>query len=132
MKLFLLLMFSSNFCYALDPIISYSESIYQKVNALSEVCTTGKTIASGQTIGIHSIRLNGADPDSYIIIVFDRGGGSEKIFSSTAGDVDIKLDLSDTVNQVTGDGTKKLKVCIINDKTVQSPIVGGAYEAVNL
>lgn len=132
MKYFLLFFLYINTAHCLDPLISYSESKYQKVDSITEVCSTGKVISNSETIGIYSIRLNGSDTESYVYLVFDKGGGSEKIFASSTGNVDIKLDLSDTENQVTGDGVKKIQVCLVNDKTVESPIIGGAYEAVKL
>jgi len=131
----MILLFALSLLADLSPHISQSESIYQSVDAgppTQVVCTTGSVIPNGQKIGVYSIILNGDDPGTSVMVVYDRNGGSEKIFRSTAGDVDSKLEVHDPINQVTGDGVKKLQVCILNDKTVESPIVGGAYEVVDL
>lgn len=115
----------------ISPRIDYSESHYKSAPASDTDCSTGSVIPSSQKIVVHTIRANGVS-DTTVIIVFDKDGGSEKIFTATTGDIDLSLDSTDTNNQITGDGTKKLQVCIINDRTVPSPIVGGAYEAVKI
>ena len=51
---------------------------------------------------------------------------------STTGDVLSHPEIASSVFQVTGDGVKKIQVCVVNDKTVTTPIVGGLYEAVIL
>jgi len=113
----------------ISPRIDYSESFYKSVAASTTECSTGSVIADGKDIAVHLIRLNGAI-DAHVMIVFDKDGAGEKIFSSTSGDINITIDTSDTNSQMTGDGVKKLQVCVINDKTVPSPIIGGAYESV--
>jgi len=129
---FLIILFLFSDAWALDPKIDYSESYYTQVAATSEDCSTGVVIPNGQKIAVHTIRTDGVSSDVYTMVVFDRGGGSEKIFSSSTNHVDTKMDTTDVENQITGDGVKKLQVCIVNDKTVQSIVVGGAYECVKL
>ena len=115
-----------------SAIINHSEMNYKKVGASTVDESTGVVIPNGQTIAMTRIRANGADPDVYVLVVYDYSGGSEKIFTSTRGDVDLLLDPSNPDNQITGDGVKILKIVIVNDKSILSPIVGGSFEATNI
>lgn len=108
--------------------VDYSESKYVQVSANSVDNDGGTTIPSGQMVAVTRVRANGIDPNIYVSIVFDYGGASEKIISSTRGDVDSHLDPNLWSNQVIGDGAKKIKVIIVNDSNTESPVVGGAYE----
>ena len=112
-----------------QAIISYSESLYEKVGAGEESSSDGAVIPNNEIISITRFRANGADPTAYVLLAWDWGGGDEKIFASTKGDVDLLFDSSNTDNQMTGDGVKKLQIIITNDNSTESPVIGGAYEA---
>lgn len=110
------------------PPIDFSELKFKKV-AASEIDETGcVVIPNGQKIAMYRIRMDG-DPETSVRIVWDHDGGAEKIFGSTEGDVDSILDVDDTVNQITGDGTKKMCVIIENNSPSQSEVRGGSWEA---
>jgi hypothetical protein len=114
------------------PVIAYSELKYKSVAALTTDTTGGITIPNGEVIALHRLRAAGVDPDVYVLLAWDWGGGSEKIFASTRGDIDTLFDTSQAANQVTGDGSKKIKIVIVNDSLLASPIVGGSIELVKV
>ena len=117
---------------SLEPKISYSESKYKSVAASTTDSGGGVTPTNGELICIHRFIASGADPEAYVSLVWDYQGAGEKIFASTKGDVDIRFDCADTINQVTGDGSKMLKVIITNDDTNATPVIGGMYEVITL
>ena len=108
--------------------INYTEMHYKKVTATTEDTSTGTVIPDGETIYVSRLRSNGASDKAYVVLIYDNGGPSEKIFSSSKGDIDIIFDSTNPDNQITGNGTAKLQLCLINDDTALSPIIGGAYE----
>ena len=109
--------------------IDYSQTKYAAVDASTTDDAGGVVITNGQTISIFKVRGNGSDPNAYFILAWDWGGAAEKILASTRGDIDLTLDPSNTNNQVTGNGTKKLSIILVNDSVVTSQIIGGAWEA---
>ena len=109
--------------------IDYSQTKYAAVDASTTDDAGGVVITNGQTIAIFKVRGNGSDPNAYFILAWDWGGAAEKILASTRGDIDLTLDPSNTNNQVTGNGTKKLSIILVNDSVVTSQIIGGGWEA---
>jgi len=119
-----------------NPIISYSETKYKKVSGSTTDSTDGKTVTNGQKITVWKFRANGADngsnPHAYVRLVWDHGGAAETIISSTKGDIEVLFDTTNLDNQFTGDGTKKMSIIIENNNTSESPVIGGAFELVNI
>lgn len=111
------------------PVSDYSELKYVQVPANSTDSTGGVIIPNGQKVSVYKIRLNGSDSDSYAKLVWDHGGGAEKVFISTKGDVDTTNDLNDTLFHITGDGVKSLKIILENNTGSQSPDIGGTWSA---
>ena len=107
----------------------YSESKYKKVASANVDTSGGVVIPSGQVIGITRVIANGADPQAYTMIVFAYGTGSEKIIAASKGEFLATLDPKLAMNQVTGDNVNKLQIVIVNDNLVETPVIGGSYEA---
>lgn len=114
------------------PIIEHGEIFYKSAPALSEELSPGITPDNGQELFVYRFRANGADPSSYVILVWDHGGEDEKVFCSTKGDIDLFFDSSNHDYHILGDGVKKLQIVIENNNTSASPIIGGAVELVGL
>lgn len=114
------------------PRIKYSESYYKNVDSNSDDFSTGVIPIEGEKIGIHRFIASGADPSCYVVLVWDFGGASQKIFASTKGDIDITFDSSIHDMHITGDGVKKLQIMIKNDNDSASPIIGGRFEAIEV
>ena len=112
--------------------IDYSETKYKSVSGLTTDTAGGITVPNGEVVSITRFRANGADPSIYVVLCWDYDGAAEKIFASTKGDIDLLLDPASPENQVTGDGTKKIQIVIINDTSTQSAIVGGSVEVTKL
>lgn len=115
----------------------FGKSDYNQTKYLSVAGSTtnddgGVVIPNGEKVGVFRFRANGSDPTAYVCLAWDWGGDSEKIFTSTKGDIDIYMDVSSDINTVTGNGVKKLCVVIINDGMLASPIVGGSFDAVKI
>lgn len=118
--------------YKLYPRIDYAETFYRKVEATTELESTGITIPDGETVGIYRIRGNGCDPSAYVALVWDHEGENEKVFVSTKGDIDTTLDPTLEINQLTGDGTTKLILLLTNNNSTESPYIGGSFELVKV
>ena len=113
-------------------IVDYTENKYLQVAATSVDTTGGTVIPNGETIFVSSLRLNGADPEAYVMLTWDWGGGSQKIIASTRGDI-VLTPLSTNINaQFTGDGSKKIQIIIDNNNSTQTPFIGGEYELTKL
>lgn len=117
---------------SLRPRIAFDERFYRKIDALSELTSTGFVVPNGESYGIYHFRANGSDPSCYVVLAFDYGGTSEDIFASTKGDISIiNQDFCDC-NVITGDGVKKLQIVLINNSDAQSPYIGGYVELVKI
>ena len=116
----------------IEPIIAGHESIYKSVAAATLDVSTGVVVPNGETWAVYRFTANGADPNAYDYLVWDKDGGGEKIFSSTKGDIDRMFDSSLSDNQITGDGSKKLQIVIDNNNIIATPVVGGSFEAVKV
>lgn len=112
--------------------VAYSEIKYKKVSANTTDTTGGITVPNTEVCAVVRFRANGADPSCYVSLIWDYGGGSEKVICSTKGDVDIVFDSSISDYQFTGNGSKKMSIVIFNDNSAQSPIVGGSWEGVKI
>lgn len=108
--------------------IDYSESKYLGVSSLSTDTSGGTVFPNNQIVVISRFRANGVAPDQYVRLVWDDGGANEKIFCSTRGDVDLYFDTSNPDMRITGDGSKSLKIILVNAGSSLSPVFGGAYE----
>jgi hypothetical protein len=111
-----------------DHKIDYSEDNYKSVAASTRDVSTGVTIPNNEKIAVARVWLNGADPDAYVYLVWDDGGGAEKIIISSKGDIDHEYDLTNSDVQFTGNGTKKMQLIIDNNDTNATPIIGGGFE----
>lgn len=116
----------------LKPILSNTECKYKKVAALTTDTAGGFTVPNGETHAVHRFTGVGAEPSAFTYIVWDRGGGGEKVFISTKGEVDVYFDASNSQFQVTGDGVKKLEIVIENSLATMSPYIGGCLETIKL
>lgn len=114
------------------PIIKYTDLYYDNVDALSEERSDGIIPENGEEIAVYRFRANGADPSAYVAMIWDRGGTEETILASTKGDIDIILDVENENYHFTGDGLKKLQICIINNGLSASPIIGGCVETIEV
>lgn len=112
--------------------IDYRQSKVVAVAALTNDTAGGTVIPNGEKVGIARVDINGADPTVYAMVVWDYGGGAEKIFISTVQRADVSFDVSDPYYQVIGDGVKAIKVVILNNTLTLSPIIGGTVEMVKL
>jgi len=112
--------------------VDYTQRKYKQVSSLTIDTEGGVVLADGETVGINRFTGSGAEPDVYVALAFAWGTGSEKIISSSRGDVDSMFDISLLDNQVTGDGVNKLQIVLINNTNVASPVVGGYFEAVKV
>lgn len=110
----------------------YSESKYKQVPLSTTDTDGGIEVPNGALVGVQWFTANGASPDAYVILAFDWGGANEKIFGSTRGDIDGAVDPHDPVNQFTGITGKKIKLILVNDAGVQSPMIGGKYQLVKV
>lgn len=108
--------------------IAYAETFYETVSALNESSSPGVTIPNNEIVAISRFRANGSDPDVYAMLIWDYGGGSEKIIASTKGDIDITFDTSNPDIQFTGNGSKKLIILLVNNGLSLSPVIGGSME----
>ena len=129
---FMILTISLVFLLGVAPRIKYSETKYMKVSANTTDSSGGTVIPNGEHISVYRFRANGADPSAYVILAWDYGGAAEKIFASTKGDIDIYFDVSIDDHHLTGDGSKKLQIIIVNDNSTETPTIGGQYETVQL
>ena len=132
MRFFLLVVFPFLLGVHLDPALSGTECKYKTVAASTTDSSEGVVVPNGETWGVYGWQANGADPSAYVTLVWDYGGAQEKIFSSTKGDVHIHFDVAVEEYQVTGNGSRKFLVLIINDNTSETPIIGGCMELVKL
>lgn len=110
----------------------YSDLLYRKVSANSDEFSSGIVIPNNKKVGLYRYRANGADPNAYVFLVWDYGGTNEKIFSSTKGDIDLYFDFNNSNYQITGNGTSKLQIGLINDNDSISPIIGGQIECIGV
>ena len=118
---------------SITPKIEYAESKFAQVPGTDSVSTDGIVVPDGQTIAIHRFVTGAiASPEVYVQVGFDIGGASEKIFFSMRTDAEIHFDPTLSMNQVTGDGVKKIQMRIVNDGVTSSPGSGGFYEAINV
>ena len=108
--------------------ICYTDSLYKIVLPETIDLSTGVIIPNGQTIAITRFRANGFSIEAYVFLVYDYGGNSERIFSSTKGDIDIIFDTTNINTQIIGDGIAKLQIALVNNSLTDSPIIGGAFE----
>jgi len=106
----------------------YSDILYKEVASESEDASTGVVIPNGQTVAVTRFKGNGLDPTAYVMCVFDRGGGSEKILGVIKGEDDVTYDPALNYTEVTGDGSALLQVILVNNNT-QSAAIGGLFEA---
>jgi hypothetical protein len=67
-----------------------------------------------------------------VVVAWDWGGGSQSIILSSKGDEERNYDVSCSLCQFTGDGSKKIQIIIINNNQTQSPYVGGEVRLVKL
>jgi hypothetical protein len=103
----------------------YKDLFYKKVAALSDELSTGIIIPNSEKVGLYRFRANGSDPSAYVVLVWDLNGDTEKIFVSTKGDVDLFFDVNNEAYQITGNGTKKFNILLINNGVTESPHIGG-------
>ena len=114
----------------MNAVIDFSEIHYEKVPGTTTKKSTGIVPADGQKVVVTKIRLSGSgDPKAYSQLIWDHGGGAEKVLASTRGDVEYAIDSSNSDFHITGDAVKKLQIVIENEDGTQSPMVGGSYEA---
>lgn len=116
----------------LEPIIKYAERYYKSVSALDTDFSTGIIPANGEKIAIYNFRANGSEPTCYVALVWDYNGDEETFIASTKGDIDISFDCCESINQFTGDGSKKMQIMISNENITASPIIGGAFECIEV
>lgn len=109
-----------------------SESKYKRVNGSTTDVTGGITLSNGVTYAVQRFIATGVDPSVNVSLIYCYGTGSERVFSSTKGDVNVVFDERLATSQVTGNGTCKLQVIIINTALSQSSYVGGFFEAKEL
>ena len=108
---------------------NYSETKFVQANANSTDTSGGVVIPNGKVIALTKVRLTGADPSCYSMLVFDWGGDDEKIFMSTKDTFVDEFNICCGEYQITGDGSAKLAIIIENNNDAQSPHVGGTWEA---
>lgn len=110
----------------------YSELKYVKVATGNTDTTGGLIVPSNKTVGLYRLRLTGADSTMHVIMAFDYGGPSQKVYCSTRGSVDLYLNPLLAMNQITGNGVKKLCILCVNDSGTESPFIGGSWEATTI
>lgn len=103
-------------------------SIYRRFFSQVSATTTDTdtyTPANGQTILVKACGGEaGSSPDTTCVIVWDEGGGEEKVIYATHNS---SRDDSLT-EEFTGDGSKTLKIKLINDQTT-SDYLGAWWRA---
>ncbi len=117
---------------SIPPRIAFDERFYKKVDALSEELSTGFVPGNGEKYGLYHFRGNGSDPSCYVLLVWDYGGESEDVFSSTKGDISLTNETFCDCNVITGDGIKKMQIVLVNNTDVQSPYIGGYVELIKI
>ena len=108
-----------------------TETKYATVPGSSTDSDGGKIPADGEAFAVSRIILTGSTNCS-VMVVWDYGGGDQKIFAVSRMSVVIELDPNDPYNQISGDGVKAFKIIMINDGLATSPNVGGFYEATKI
>ena len=101
-----------------------NERFYRNVSA-STTETSDYTPANGEKILVIRAGANCADtPDTNICIVWDPGGAQQEIIMSCYRDVNHE----DIAKEYTGDGTRVLRIQLVND-TAESSYMGGYVQA---
>lgn len=98
----------------------YSEVPSSTIENIDHVIPDGETYEFIRFYGSSS-----ASPETLVCVTFDPGGGSEVILFATHGDGELKNNKS----EVTGDGTKVIRISLRNDQT-ESDWLGCGWEAV--
>ncbi len=102
--------------------VNVENRLYKSVDANS-IETMDYVIPDGQVLEIRCLAGDaGESPDNVVSIVWDEGGGSEEILMSVHGDT-LQPGLS---IKKTGDGIKKLRIKLQNDKNV-ADLFGGFW-----
>lgn len=101
-----------------------TDSYYVEVAALTEV-SSDTVVPNGETWEVMLFDGSAAYlDDTTVSIVWDYGGAGETILAATHGDVQDRT----IVEQVTGDGVKKLSIVLTND-TSAARVLGAHWEA---
>ena len=103
--------------------MSKDVALYEAVDALGEVSDEW-TVPNTEVWEIQHFAGNGAFlDDAHVCLIWDYEGAGETIIRATHGDTSQGL-----AHQVTGDGTKKLALVLLND-TEASRVLGATYRA---
>jgi hypothetical protein len=107
----------------INPTYDKHGHFYATVVALSE--EVHETIVpNGETWSVvHFIASGAYLDDTSVALYWDRGGAGEVLLAASHGDARIPI-----FETVTGDGSKKLSIVLVND-TSASRIMGGRWDA---
>ena len=108
-----------------------AETRYKEVAGSTVDQEGGQVPGNGERFGVRKIVLAG-DSTVTAMVVWDYGGAQQKILASACGSVAFEPDPNDSYFQFTGDGTKSLKIVLINDSLTASTFVGGYCQAVRV
>lgn len=99
------------------------EKLFANVTASGSE-TKDYTVPNGEILAIRRFGGNaGLSPDTVVALIWDEGGGDEEVIFCTHGDADIVLD---SPIEKAGDGSKKLRIKLINDQT-SDDFLGGFW-----
>lgn len=115
-----------------NPNIQAIGTYYKSVAANTVDACPGCVVPDGEQYAIYRFRANGADPSSYVALIWDHEGTEEKIICSTRGDVDLFFDTSIESEHLVGNGSKKLNIVITNNNDTASPVIGGSFELIKV
>lgn len=116
----------------MQPIINYQESKYKSVAPLTTDTTGGIIIPNGENVYISKFVGDGVDANSYVLLAWDYGGGSQIIFYTASSNVERIPDSTNPTYQITGDGVKAIKVILVNNLGIPSSVIGGSVEVTKL
>lgn len=98
-------------------------SLAESVASTDEVCDDSLTPVTGKEVRLQWFEGNASqDPDTTIVVYWDFNQAGEVVVWSTHGSVMAEVDLLIG----TGDGTKKVALCLINDDSVSRILSGKA------
>jgi hypothetical protein len=99
------------------------DSLYVEVATMSSE-SSDQVVPNNETWEINHFCGNAAYlDDAYSALVWDYGGAGEEILIATHGDIDT----GGLSFQVTGDGSKKLSIVLVND-TAAGRVLGAHWE----
>lgn len=117
----------------MSGVVSHQERKFKRVSSLTTDSSGGITPADGEVISVTRFYSTSLSQDTYVHLCWDYDGQSPTtLVSNLHGSIDLKFDTSDASNQFTGDGSKSLKIIIVNNSLSESPYIGGIVEVVTL